>query len=141
MSLLPTAGRALLAGTWSSATVKAMLLRPSYVPISTDGAVSALTAFEVTGTGYTGGYGGSGRKTLASKTVTAATASDQARLDAADLTWTSLDAGQVGYVALIVESGGSDATSTVVAVISLPVTLTDGSDFPVLWPENGILFL
>ena len=141
MSLLTTAGRALLAGTWTSTTVKAMLLRPSYVPVSTDGAVSALTIYEITGTGYSGGYGGTGRKSLTSNTVTAATASDQARLDAADLTWTALDAGQVGWVALVVESGGSDATSTVLAVISLPVTLTDGSDFPVLWPENGILFL
>lgn len=138
MSLLTTAGRAALGAAWSSGTYKAMLLRPSYVPDVADGAVSALTAYEITGTGYTGGYGGSGRKTLASKTVTAVPASDEVRYDAADLTWTALDAGVVGWVAVIAEAGGSDATSTVLAVLSVPATLTDGSDFPVEWPATGL---
>lgn len=141
-SLLTTAGRALLLGTpWTSGTYKAALLRPDYVPDAASGAASAITSYEVTGTGYAPGYGNSGRKTLASKTITASTAADEVRIDAADLTWSSLDAGVVGWVAILVESGGSDATSTLVAVLQLPATLTDGSDLPVTWPETGLFVL
>lgn len=139
-SLLTTAGRAALltaATAWGAATVKVALLRPGYTPTSSDTLAQA-TAYEVTGSGYTGGYGGSGRKTLASKTVTADAAQDVVAVDAADLTWTSLDAGAVGYAALLIETGGSDATSILLGVLTLPATVTDGTDFPVTWPTSGL---
>lgn len=141
-SLLTTAGRALLLGTpWTSGTYKTALLRPDYVPDAASVAASAITSHEVTGTGYSPGYGSTGRKALGTKTVTADTASDEVRVDAADLTWSSLDAGVVGYVAILVESGGSDATSTLVAILQIPATLTDGSDFSVTWPTTGLFVL
>lgn len=141
-SLLTTAGRALLLGTpWTSGTYKAALLRPDYVPDAASGTADAITSYEVTGTGYAPGYGNSGRKTLGTKTVTASTAADEVRVDAADITWSSLDAGVVGWVAVLVEAGGTDATSTLVAVLQLPATLTDSSDFPVTWPSTGLFVL
>lgn len=137
-SLLTTAGRALLLTTsWGSGTYKAALLGPDYTPDPTD-SLPAATAYEVSGAGYTPGYGNSGRKTLASKTVTAVPASDEVRVDAADLTWTALAAGTVAWVAILLESGGSDATSTLVAVLSVPATATAGEDFPVTWPPTGL---
>lgn len=139
-SLLTTAGRAALltaATSWGSATIKVALLRPGYTPTTSD-SLTAATAYEVTGTGYTAGYGNSGRKTLASKTVTAVASADEVRVDAADLTWSSLDAGAVGYAALLIESGGSDVTSVLIGVLTLPVAVTDGSDFPVEWPASGL---
>ena len=140
-SLLTTAGRALLLTTpWASGAYKAALLGPDYDPDPADTLATA-AAHEVTGPGYTPGYGGSGRKALAGKTVSAVTASDRVTLDAADLTWTALDAGTVAWVAVLLESGGSDATSTLVAVLSVPATTTAGDDFPVTWPTSGLFVL
>ena len=68
-SLLTTAGRLALcksATAWDTATHKAMLLRPTYVPDVAHGTVNLISSYEVSGTGYAGGYGGSGRKTVTS---------------------------------------------------------------------------
>jgi hypothetical protein len=139
MSLLTTAGRALLlTTTWGSGSYKVALLRPTYTPSAADSLASAITSHEVTGAGYAAGYGGAGRKALASKTVTATVATDKVAVDAADLTWTTLDAGVVAYAAILLESGGSDATSTLVAVLDVPVTLTDGTDFTLTWAPSGL---
>lgn len=142
-SLLTTAGRLALcksATAWDTATHKVMLLRPTYAPDLAHGAVSSLTAYEVTGTGYTGGYGGSGRKTISSPTVTTDSAG-RVVFDASDLTWSSLDAGLVGFVAIVRETGSADSSSVVVAVLTYPVTDPAGSDLVVSWPSTGLFYL
>ena len=109
-------------------------------PTPPAGPPACITSYEVTGTGYAPGYGNSGRKALATKTVTASTASDEVRVDAADLTWSSLDAGVVGWVAI----PWSPVAATPPARWSLssnPATLTDGSDFSVTWPTTGLFVL
>lgn len=143
MSLITTVGRAALlsaAGAWDAATIKVMLLGDGYTPDAAETSLAALARHELSGVGYTGGHGGSGRKTLASKTITADQANAVARLDAADLTWSGLDAGLVRYAALVVE-GASDAAGTPLAILDVPATLTDGSDFPLSWPSGGLLVL
>jgi hypothetical protein len=139
MGLLTTAGRASLLGAWLSTGYKVALLRDTYAPDAVDSTVAAITDHEITGTGYAAGYGGAGRKSLGTKTATADLANDRVPLDAADLTWTALDAGLVRYAAVILEAGGSDATSTLVAVLDVPATLTDGTDFTLTWPASGLL--
>jgi hypothetical protein len=39
---------------------------------------------------------------------------------------------------VLLESGGSDATSTLVAVLDVPATLTDGTDFTLTWAPSGL---
>lgn len=144
MSLITTAGKAAMltaATAWGAATIKVVLVGDGYTPDSTATNLTTAATYEVTGAGYTGGYGGSGRKTLASKTVTADQSDEVARLDAADLTWTALDAGLVRYALLVIETGGSDATSVLLACLDVPATLTDGADFTLTWPESGLLVL
>lgn len=133
-----TAGRALLLGAWLTNGYKVALLRPGYQPWPSDSAATVL-AYEVSGAGYAAGYGGAGRKTLTGKTVTVDAAHDRVLLDANDLTWAGLNVGQVGALAIVLEAGGGDATSTVLAVLELPVQTTDGSAYTVEWPPSGIL--
>lgn len=141
-SLLTRAGRLDLctaSGAWGAATHKVALLGPSYVPAVTDTA-TVLATYELSGTGYAAGYGGSGRKSLASKTLTTSSAG-RTVFDAADLTWSSINAGTAAWLAVVRETGGSDATSVLVAVLAYPVTLTDGSDLVVTWPTSGLFYL
>jgi hypothetical protein len=77
---------------FSSATLKAMLVASGYSANKDDDVVDASGAndpvdHEITGTGYTSGWGGSGRKTLASKTVTVNKTNDRTEFDCADITW------------------------------------------------------
>ncbi len=127
--------------TFTSSTLKVMLVSPSYAPDADHVYVSSASTNELSGTGYTGGYAGSGRKTLASKTVTADDAKDRAVCDAADLTWTSLDAGTVGAAVVIHETGGADGTALLVAYCDLADYLTDGTDFAIVWPSTGVFYL
>jgi hypothetical protein len=125
---------------WASATLKLMLVTPAYVPDETHSTPADASAYELTGTGYTGGYGGSGRKTLASKTA-ALDSDGRVVFDAADLAWTGINAGTVGYVLVIQETGGTDASSVLIAALAYPVTTTDGSTLDVTWPSTGLFYL
>lgn len=100
---------------------------------------------EVTGTGYTAGYGGAGRKALASKTLTVDKANDRADFDAADLTWTAINVGAVdGAVLLIEDHEGAAADDTDTRMVAhydtnFPVT-TNGGDLTVQSPNDLIRF-
>lgn len=137
-----SAKKAFLDGTITSgSTIKAMLVGTGYTADAGHVYVSSASGYELSGTGYTGGYGGSGRKTLASKTVTVDSVESRAVFDAADLTWTSISAGTAAAVVLVVETGGSDATSLLVAYCDIPDYVTDGGNLAVTWPDSGIFWL
>lgn len=135
--------RRLLDGTWAwpSSAFKAMLVSDAYQPDNEHEYASSVAAYELSGTGYAGGYGGAGRKTLASKTLTVSAAKDRILFGAADLTWTALDAGTVGGMVLLVEAGGSNATSPLLAFLELADYPTHGSDYVVVWPDSGTFFI
>lgn len=99
---------------------------------------------EIGGTGYTPGYGGSGRKTLASKTVVQDNTNDRAEFNAAPVTWTGINAGTAAGVVLIRERAGTgDTMSELIAFIDsggFPVT-TNGGDFTIQWNSEGVLQL
>jgi len=122
-------------------TVKVMLVGTGYTPDPDHDYVDSITggtSKELSGTGYTGGFGGSGRKTLGSKAVTKDNANDVSYFDAADVTWTAIDAGTVGFVAIIVE-GTSDADSPLLCVVDVsPDVATNGGDYTVQWAAGGI---
>jgi hypothetical protein len=109
----------------STATVKVMLLGTAYVPNKDHEFVSDIVANEISGTGYVGGFGGSGRKALANKTFTKDDALDEARFDADNPTWPGADFGTVGYAALVIEDT-NDASSPVLAILDCEDKLTSG---------------
>jgi hypothetical protein len=124
--------------------LKVMLLKSTYVPNPDHKFAASLTASECDATNYAGGFGGAGRKTLASKTVTEDTANNRARFDAADpATWTALGGASnntLGFAAVIKENA-SDDDSLVVAVLEFASTFnTNGGDFSVQFDALGIFY-
>ena len=122
-------------------TIKVMLVNTSYTPDKDHDFVSSITGGttkEISGTGYSAGFGAAGRKTLASKTVTQDNTNDVAYLSAANLTWTAIDSGTVGAVAVIKEVT-SDADSPILAVFDLiPDIVTNSGDFTITWAAGGL---
>lgn len=127
----------------TSDTIKVMLVNTSYVPDKDHNFVSSITSGvtkELSGTGYTGGFGGSGRKTLASKTISQDDTNDIAYFDAADVTWTGINAGTIGWIAVIKEIT-SDADSPILAVLDPADLATNGGDITAAWPTDGLFKL
>lgn len=121
-----------------SDTIKVILLGTGYTPNKDHQFVADLGANELSGTGYVAGFGGSGRKTLASKTVTKDDTNDVAFFDAADVTWAGINAGTAGFVAVVKEVN-SDADSPVLAIVDVsPDVATNGGDYTVTWAADGI---
>jgi hypothetical protein len=124
-----------------SNTIKVMLVQASYTPDPDHNYVNSITAAtskEISGTGYAAGFGGSGRKTLASKTVTQDDTNDVAYFDALDVTWTAIDAGTVGFAAIIKEVT-TDSDSPLLCVVDVsPDVPTNGGDYTIQWAALGI---
>ena len=119
-------------------TIKVMLLSSAYAtPLATVNFVSDVVANELTGTGYVAGFGGSGRRTLATKTLTEDDTNGVAIFDAADLTWTTITAGTAKHAAIIKEIT-SDADSPVLGFISFTAQVTAGGNLLIAWSANGI---
>src|SRR5262245_22259185 len=81
--------------TWTSGSLKILILSTSvsYTFNKDHDFVSDVSASEASGGGYSGGFSGSGRKTLSSATVTLDDTNDRIVLDAADVSWLNVDAG------------------------------------------------
>lgn len=103
---------------------------------------TAPDATEMSGTGYT-------RKTLSTKATSTDAATDEARWDADDVTWTGLNAGDIQTI-IVYEATTDDATPAddpVLAVFTddtsgtqvdnLPLT-TNGGDITITWATDGI---
>ncbi len=118
---------------------KVLLLGSGYTPDPDHEFVSSLTAFEITGTGYTGGFSGSGRKALASRVVVADQANNRAEADAADTTWPGVTLTGV-QAAVIYREGTSDADSNLIAYFDSGFPSSpSGQDLIVQWNAEGIL--
>jgi hypothetical protein len=110
--------------------------------------VSSIVAGEIApAAGYTGGYGGSGRKTLTGVAVAKDDATNTVKFDADDAAWTGtpMTAGtDVGSAEVIVETGGSDATAYLCYHIEFAggayeITISDASfPFRVKFHASGI---
>jgi hypothetical protein len=119
-------------------SLKVMLLGTAtpYTPDPDHRFVSSVVASEISVTGYTGGFGGSGRKALASRTLSADDANDRSAFDAADVTWTALGTGAtIAYVALFKELT-SDALSPLIALFDVTDTPTNGGDITIQWSSS-----
>lgn len=133
----------------SSDTIKVMLVTSSYVANKDDDVVDAAGAddpvdHEISVTGYTGGWGGAGRKTLANKQFTVDDTDDEAVFDnTVDLTWTALGAGATIAAAIVIKEGGADdTTSRLIAYLELASPFaTNGGDFTLQFDAEGIINL
>lgn len=123
-----------------SDTLKLMLASASYTPDRDHIYVSSVNPYELSGTGYTGGFAGSGRKTVASKALVKDDTNDLVKLTCADTTWAAINAGTIRY-AIVIKEITNDAASLVVAVIDINPSLgivTDGSDWVLRQGANGL---
>lgn len=139
-SLMTTKGLySILAGTvnLTSDTIKVMLLNSAYTPVATANFITDISAVELTGTGYAAGFGGSGRRALATKTLTEDDAVGVAIFDAADLTWTGITAGTAKHAAIVKEVT-ADADSPVLGFVSFTQQVTAGGNLLIAWGANGI---
>lgn len=132
---------------WVSATaIKVMLVGTGYTPVYTHQFVTAsgAGAAELTvSSGYVKGYGGSGRKALATKAISIATKDIKFTADnlvAGSTGWTALPAGDTIAGAIVIyETGGTDATAVMIVYKDLTDTATNGSDVGITWHSDGVL--
>ena len=124
---------------WSSDTIEVILVKSSYTP-NRDDTNSVYSTAEISGvSGYAGGFGGAGRKVLASKTLTNDTTNDRTVYDAADPSAWTLGTGDTVGGAIIGKKGSaSDATATPLFFLDVADTPTNGSSFALQFDALGI---
>lgn len=103
-----------------------------------DGGADDFSDGEISVTNYTGGFNGSGRKTLSNRTVTDDLTNDRVVLDADDITWTALGAGATIAQATMMKEVTNDAASSVIINLDFPDTATSGIDFQISFAATGI---
>lgn len=118
-------------------TLTLMLVKSSYSVnkdhlFVDDGSANDPASHEVTVGGYS-------RQNLANKTVTRDDTNDFAYLDADDIAYGALAAGETIGGAVLFRNTGSDATSPLIAFYDLTDTPTNGSTITNQWatPANG----
>lgn len=100
-------------------------------------------AVEVTSTGYTGGFGGADRLSLASKAVAVDQANNRAEFDCADLVWTSISQAAAetwvgfGFASEITSDALSPMLWQIDTATGLPLT-PNGSDITLTIDAEGL---
>lgn len=113
-------------------TMKVMLVT-GYTPnIDTHTGYSSVSAYEVTGTGYT-----TGGVTMTTKSVTKNTTSDKGVFDADDAAWTGLNIGTPSHAILY---NDSHASKCVIAYWEV-TTPTNGGNYTLQFSADGVLTL
>jgi len=128
-------------------TIKCMLVMTNTTADTDNATADTLTGTnpigtldEFDGAGYTGGWGGAGRKTLANITV-----SDSGGTmtfdNTADLTWTSLSAGTRSITGVLIFRAGTadDTTGVPIAFLEVADTAANGGDITIAFDASGIL--
>ena len=100
---------------------------------------------EVTSTGYTGGFEGADRLSLAGRGIAVDQANDRAEFDCSDITWTAISQnGAETWVAFAVaDELTNDAGSTLIAHLEptgVPLT-PNGSDIKITINAEGLLHI
>lgn len=104
------------------------------------------TATEVTSTGYTGGWGGAGRKALAGKALAVDQGNDRAEFDCTNITWSSISqaAAETWVGFSLIKEITNDAASPAVCLIDtasgIPLT-PNGSDITLTIDAEGLLHI
>ncbi len=118
---------------WLTDTIKTSLHLVGYVPNQDTDQYFSTASNEITGTGYT-----AGGVTLGSKTLTYDSATNEARLDAADATWTT--ATFTARIAVTYKSTGTSSTSHLMGFVNFggDQTVSTGT-FTIQWDATGVL--
>jgi hypothetical protein len=114
----------------SADTIKIILVTSSYTPNKDHDFADDLGANELSGTGYTGGFAGSGRKTIGSKAFSTDTTNDRVEFTFGAVTWTAINAGSPKY-AILVKEITNDAASRLIGYLDLGTVTTNGGDLTV----------
>ncbi len=101
--------------------------------------VNDIAASEFADTGYTGGFNGAGRKSLANRAATVNLTDNRAELDFDDITWTTLGGTATVVFAVLIIEVTNDAGSHLVSAHDLADTLTNASDFQLIVGATGAL--
>lgn len=123
---------------WGTTTIKAILVDASYTYNADHDFANDVSGNELSGTGYTGGFGGSGRKTITASAPAEDTTNDRIEYDLADLVWTGLNAGTIGGVVFVVETT-NDAASKIIAFLDPTNLVTNGGDVTLVIDAEGAL--
>ncbi len=118
---------------WDTDTIKQSLHTAYTINQDTHDFFDDVSGTEITGTGYT-----AGGATLGTKTATYDTATDQARLDAADVTWTTSTLSATDSITY--KSTGTASTSPLIAGIDFGATVsTTAGTFQITFDATGIV--
>lgn len=116
---------------WVAASIKCMLATSSYTPSQLHTSYANVSAYEISGGGYV--LGGT---TLTSKTIV--TATNQLRMDAADVSWTNLLVKP--RFAVVYDSTNATASQrTLMGYMDLGNL--KGGKLRIRWPGTGVLVL
>lgn len=119
-------------------TIKLLLVRDTYSFDPDHDFVSNVSSAELAVTGYTGGFSGSGRKTLTGKSLARNDTSNRTEYDATDVTWVALGTGQTIGGIVVYKNGTSDSDSQLIAFFDITDQATNGLDFTVQWGSAGL---
>ena len=103
-----------------------------------DGSADDFSSGELTVSGYTGGFAGAGRKTLASKTFNVDATSNEARFDAADPSAWTLATGETVAHATIMKEITNDPASRAIIYLDFTGVPTNGGTFTLQFAASGI---
>lgn len=106
-----------------------------------DGTSSDFSSGELSGTGYAAGFGGAGRKTLASKTMTIDKANDRTEFDCADVTWTAINAGTAAQATIMKEITNDGASRYIANIDSGFPVVSNGGDVTLQVNAEGLIQL
>ncbi len=122
--------------TYTSATIKAALVKSAYTHNPDDDSMSDITGGtnEITVSGYS-------RQTLGTKTLTQDDTNDRVVYDAADPVFSSLVAGQtVGGAVIFYDPGTGDANTVLLAFLDVTDTATNGGTITINFSADGVLY-
>lgn len=117
-----------------------ILLGSAYVFDPDDEDVADVVACEISGTGYTGGFGGSGRKEVTTKTFGHDGTSHLAYLTCANPEWTSIDAGTISAIGVF-KLGAADSSSLLIGALDVVDVVTNGGTWTYEISADGLLTL
>lgn len=128
-----------------AAGLKIMLLRSDFTPDPDIQFVSSISSFECGATGYVGGFGGAGRKTLTGNALTYDSGTNAIKFDAGDpAAWNPLGGAtnQTILYGAIIREVTNDAASPVFVIVKLASPyLTNGTSFTFQFNASGIFTL
>lgn len=119
-------------------TVKLPLVADTYTPNrDTDDFWNDAQGSEIAnGSGYT-----TGGETMAGKTITYDSASDQVRWDANDVTWTFTASKTWRYAPMYIDTAGAASTDPLYSLLSWDSNQTVSTAYTLQWDAAGILFI